>query len=458
MYCSDTKSNELIKRYEYASGMSGEAYEKYITLCVDIYNSTSPYKETFFEGWSQEEINDMLYYSDEVSELRDANDAILIEYNKLDPEETATFNQKTVDFYKQLLKNNNNIARKFKDSQGNYYTNYYDYASDNVYVRDYGETELTAMREYVGQYIVPLCVEEMGKWQKLVIPQGEEYYLYDDFMNSSYRSNDTLKNYWDSYVNSFDGSMKAGLNHMFENNNYAFVNGKNSVKGAFTATIYEKDAPFCYFGPGYQTLTTVAHEIGHYYAGLHSEGSLMYDLAETHSQGNEWMLMSYLEDRMLEMNYQKAYMKAFHYQMLNQLWTIMVATIVDDFESRLYKLTDAQIDKLNLASLENVMKSVCKDYGGIAKVNSLVDIQSYWRMVALDNPVYYISYATSGMVALSLYSAIEQDTATGREKYRKLVEEIDYEAGFLGNLQALNLASPFDETAYSTLYTLVNGK
>ena len=51
----------------------------------------------------------------------------------------------------------------------------------------------------------------------------------------------------------------------------------------------------CYFGPGYQDMLTVLHELGHYGAMLINEGfDGSMDIAETHSQGNEYLFLSYL--------------------------------------------------------------------------------------------------------------------------------------------------------------------
>jgi oligoendopeptidase F len=438
--------------------MSGEAYSRYVDLCVKIYKSNSPYKDTFFEGWSQEEINDILSYSDEVSELRDDNDNIIVEFRKLDSEE-AGFNQKAADFYKQLVLNNNKIARHFKDKNGDTYANYYDYAYDNVYVRDYGETELTQMRQYVGQYIVPLFGDVLSKYQQTSAKLTfEDKRLISAFEDKKYSANDIVEGYWNSYIDSFTGSMKEGLNLMFENNNCAFVSKGDCYQGAYTTTIYDTNQPFCYFGKGYQNIATVAHEVGHYYAGLYEEGSLMYDLAETHSQGNEWMLMSYLEDAMAADGYSEAYKALYYWQMVNQLYVIIVGTIIDHYESKVYALSDDVLENFTSASFDSLMTDVCTAYGGITTINTVTDIQAYWRSVCLESPVYYISYATSALASLSLYTAIETDMAAGREIYRKIVEEVDYTTGFLGNLEAVGLASPFEQSAYTNLRTLINSK
>ncbi len=459
LYCANLEDEVCTAYYEFSSAASGDAYSLYNELCVDIYESESPYKEEFFSDWSQSDINDMLGYSDDIKALQDENDSILIEFRKLDSS-ASSYASQTADFYKRLVKNNNTIARHFKDEDGENYENYYDYAYDNVYIRDYERADMAKMRDYVGDYIFPL-------WQTMASQSlqmsGENSKFYRSFNEYKYSNNATVEGYWNSYVNSFEGSTKEGFEHMFINNNYAFGSRKG-MAGAFTTTIYDTDSPFCYFGPEYQNVMTLAHEVGHYYAELHEEGSLMYDLAEIHSQGNEFMFLSYLEDEMTGTTDKGANLSSIYKVILlenvaSSLEIIWLGTVIDYFEQYVYDLSDDELENCTSAQFDGIMRSVLVDIMGTTNANAYsASINNYWRAVALTSPVYYISYATSAIASLNLYLAVEEDCDAGREIYRKLVEEIDYTTGFVGNLAQFGLASPFEEQTYKDLRSLLMSK
>jgi hypothetical protein len=66
----------------------------------------------------------------------------------------------------------------------------------------------------------------------------------------------------------------------------------------------------------------------------------------------------------------------------------------------------------------------------------------------VEQPIYYISYAVSVICAMDLYSIARNDYDAAAEIYRKLCEEPLEEGGFLANISAAGLASPFDKDFY----------
>ncbi len=155
MSCSDNKNKELSDNYKFASKLQGDAYEIYVNLCVEIYESESPYKEEFFKDWTTADIQSILQYSGEINALRESNDEILVEYRELDD---ADLKNDTPDLYKRLVKNNNAIAAHYD------YDTYYEYAYPNVYSRDYSTENIKNMRKYVGKYLAPLADDLINKY------------------------------------------------------------------------------------------------------------------------------------------------------------------------------------------------------------------------------------------------------------------------------------------------------
>ena len=98
------------------------------------------------------------------------------------------------------------------------------------------------------------------------------------------------------------------------------------------------------------------------------------------------------------------------------------------------------------------MEQVCQRYGGISYVTyNLTDVQHYWRLVVIEQPVYYVSYAVSGLAAISLYSEADKNYYGGVEVYRSLVEQLEENMGFLTCLEQAGLRDPFDEQVYIDL-------
>lgn len=446
MSSSDNKDTELSGNYKFASKLQGDAYEMYVQLCVDIYESDSPYKDEFFSDWTDADIQSILQYSGDINEIRQDNDDILMDYRALSEDE---FYNKTPSLYKRMIKNNNAIATHYG------YNNYYEYAYPNVYSRDYNPENIVNMRKYVAKYLAPLADDLVNKYldahDKLSSQDSVTLTAINDLKYSDAKMGD--KTFLDLYIESLSESTQAGLKHAFENNNFYFATNKNADKGAFVTKLYSEDCSFAYFGPGYQSTLTVVHELGHYYANLYEgDNSASYDLAETQSQGNEWLMLSFL-GTILES--EALYDTLVTYQMYSTLATIVVSTMVDEFEYYIYQAGD-RIDEYTDAQIDSVMSSVCNRYGGVSYISSyLTDVHSYWRYVVLEQPVYYISYATSAIAALNIYALAQTDYEAAKEAYRKLIEEVDYEKGFAGNLAAVGIADPFEESTYKNLKTLL---
>ena len=363
------------------------------------------------------------------------NDEILVEFRELD---LYTQEDTMLELYREFVQNANQIAAL----EG--YENYYEYASDSIYDRGYGKEERTQFRKYVKEN-VPALVREV--YEKLSYNLNSlnyfQYNVVTDFIFGSY--DELGKDYVSLYLDSFDSHTRAVMQLMFDEEHSLFTDSSNAYAGAFTTRLYEYDTTFCYFGPDYQSIQTVIHEMGHFYAAENNDDSMnRLDLAETHSQGNEWLFMAFLEGELGE----KVYETILYYQLYESLCTIVVSTIVDEFEEEIYK---GDVKDPNAW-----MRAVCADYGGVDFLETYVvgDIQMYWKHVVIQSPVYYLSYAVSGVAALSLYTAAEVDYEEGQEIYCRLVEDAELSHSYPEILAEAGLASPFESTVYDSLANL----
>ena len=231
---------------------------------------------------------------------------------------------------------------------------------------------------------------------------------------------------------------------MFDEETYIITDNWNALEGAFTITIEE---PYCYFGPGYQDAFTMIHELGHYYADLENDTSwLSFDLCEVHSQGNEMLFLSYLGTELAPDVF--AALEA--YKLYYFVDTIVQATLMDDFEERVYNLSFEE--DYSTEDFDEIMHEVIRSYGiDDGDDYTYACLEWLWRNVSISSPVYYISYATSAMASLSLYSQSVMDHESALESYRILQEECEQEAGFMGMLEKAGIASVFEEEAYQNL-------
>ena len=184
--------------------------------------------------------------------------------------------------------------------------------------------------------------------------------------------------------------------------------------------------------------------MGHYYAAILGEDDdVQMDLAETQSQSNEWLFAHYLVREKSE-NLGKA---IYLYQLYSALQTIVLSSIVDEFEQSVYREIPASADEL-----ETRMRTICEGYGGETAVGRYFgDPQLYWRSVTMESPCYYVSYAFSMLVATSFYDLAEADPAGARETYLTIAGGDMGEMTYAAWLTSLGMQTPFDPALYQAI-------
>lgn len=436
LYYYDMIDEEATKRYLDTTDMYYALQDKYNQACKDMLKS--PIADQIFKDWSEEEIEALKDYDPAVMELKKEIDELQVQYDQLlqsDPE----YNAKTVEIYKQLIVKNNQLAKMNK------YENYYDYAAANVYGRDYKREDLANFREYIIEYVVPSCDKVINdydaheNWESST-KKGR----LEEFLNKPFYTN-AKRNYLIPYLESLEGTMGENMRDVFESRNCIFSYQGNSHPTAFQTYLYEDGKPFCFFGSKGQSASTVVHEIGHYYAAKTNPDIDNYDLCETHSQGNEFLFLTYCQQHLSEDIF-----KAARAAMLEDACYVMVlATIIDEFEQRVYLLDDETIQSMTGVDFDNIMTDVCEPYGGASWVGgAFANPYAYWRLVTISNPVYYISYAVSATAAVNILAMAEEDYDAAIVAYTSLVEGVTYEDGFLGALAKAGLTTPFEEETF----------
>lgn len=435
LYCADQSDEAKSQRYLDTMDICTDAELAYNEMARNAYQSDSPYIEQLFEDWTPEEIDMMLKHNDEVAALEKRNSEITVEYRELDP---ATMEQDMIPLYNELVSNNNRMAQIYG------YDNYYQFAYKMVYNRDYDGTQLQKMRNYAAQYLPKVSQDSLTAFYTVFDAlDDQDQTLFYDILWTDY--DELGKDYVGSYIADQGESTAAGMRDMFENDRVLFTKSSNAYEGAFTTFI--DDEPFCYYGPGYMGSETMIHELGHYYGGKYVNGfDLPMDLCETQSQSNEWLFVRYLRDEVSE----ELYRAIVEYKLASESSNIVTFMLVDVFEELAY--THENAGNLTAQEYDDLMAQAAELFGGIDFVTENIgDVQSYWKIVVVESPVYYISYAVSSVASINLFTVAEEDETAGRECYRKLIEEADENEGFLWHIQQAGLSGPFEESVYQEL-------
>ena len=446
-----------------------EMSELRTTLVSDFYSFSDPieksmYRSFYYYGMTEAEIKAFVLESNAVAdpvykELTDSNTEIKLEFNALENPASGTA---VLDLYAQLVENNNAIAELLG------YENYLVYAYENVYDRDYSYTDVQQFREYVKTYIVPIYREISDKWNSLSGLTDADIEAYYSQVKYSFFRNTTANKYLNDYIDTvvFDAnadkviSFSDVLNNLMMDGNLFM----GEYEGAYVTSIYGDNIPVAYFGKGYQSPFTVAHEFGHYVNELYSEGKYAqsFDLLEMHSQGNEVLYLAYLKGQLGVGAFELCEL----YNMLVMLDTVVTALAVDTFEQAIYTdfydgegceeiMADGTITKDEYDAL---FAAILEDFGTTGYTNS-----SYWRYVTISSPCYYISYSVSAISVLQLYPMAMEDMDSAIAAYSKLftyVDEYETEDEYMTVEETLEYAGLYsftDERLYKMIYKYFKG-
>ena len=369
------------------------------------------------------------------TELSKQSNRLTAEFDALD-QDSEDFLEKSRDIYAQIVETNNALAKEYG------YNNYVDYAYSEVYERDYSAADAAESYRYVTDYILPLADHLLKKMQSYLgivqVTADMEALSYTDITFSH------MKNKLTAYYAELGEEYSNALLGFAEN---CIIGGSaNALPGAYTVYLNIPNSPRCYFGPGYQSLSTYLHEQGHYNAFLLSGTDISsLDLCEVHSQGNEWLYLAHSAD-----DYTKTQFKYLsYYYFYDQIFTIVLSTCCDAFEQYVYTHPE-----LSAEDYDAVFREQAEELGAYDMLcaNLAIDPEDYWHYAIVSNSMYYYSYAVSLIPAVELFVVAREegfDTAKGMYKALAVVEE---NAPFIETVTSAGLSDPTSEAAYKRIY------
>ena len=460
----DEDCNEIVAQYQYAtiredmdstsekaeqdmdtiSDYYNEAIEKYYSLYQKIYDSA--YREYFYseeDGWTEDEILQVLheaapYANEEYVKIKNENDKLEQQLDNI----SDISSSEVLDIYEKFFENNKKLA----EIEGA--TNYMDQAYKYTYGREYTPSDIQAK---VNKY-KELGVEfykfynALPKYSLKTSERKIAEALLDKSPLETQLANDYVYNFFKTmkYENGdYKVDFEALLEKTFEDGAYF----KGDEKQAYSWYLEGIDTPIMFFGPGYYSASfTFVHEFGH-----HNNSSLntnndyevdSMDLNETHSQGDEMMLLSYLLEQDVSDNLKNYVISE---EIGNMLQIIVLAAAVDIFEQAIYTNTytlanssyimaDGQISK---NEYDSVFVGILSSFGVSKLFNN-----NYWRYVCLSSPCYYISYSISALESLQVFFEYQDNGyEAAKNKYMKLLDYVTLKQEDMTYVDVLEYAS-----------------
>lgn len=442
-FCNEPQNEEIVEEYGRISALLTDLLAEIYSFYGDIFESV--FSEEFYKDWSQESIEEALFlsktFSGEFAVITKERDEYVRFYEQLDSD-SPDYNKESAEYYQKIVEKNRELAILAGAED------YPDYADRYIYGRDYGDEEIQVFVDAVSEYIIPLGEElqqalyasSNGLSLQTEFNKLQQYDISFDLMKQS------LKDYYALLGEEFTASFESFLKHTFT------CKDDDSTKGAFTAYQNSSNTPICYFGPGYQSLSTYVHEQGHFTAFYLSETSISsVDLCETHSQGNEWLYLSYAESFYDE----ELYEELTAYYLLSEISTIVLATCCDTFERTVYA-----DESLSASDYDRVFVDCAKELGAYSLLkNYLGDTpEDYWHIAVISNSMYYLSYAVSLIPSIEFFIIAQQDGfSRAAECYYDLCT-VDGEALFHESLLEAGLSSPFENVVFIKIYGFFSKK
>lgn len=418
--------------YKYLSERYDEEYADYYDLlgehAEDEYTATlwgeDMTKEDILafldEAYTDEQF-DML---DEIAEYQNDSEIMNAEFWADDYMTVDEYTDKVIDDYYDFIK----LTNRFANSLG--YGDYLDYVYENEYYRDYTPEDSLDFAESVKAELAQYYISD--------------FYLTDDCSDADCDYfNDMAYSYigftgtdaldiFENFAAGMGEDYEEAYNALLAEDFLYFAGGDDSMGGAYTNGTTSGEG-VVYLQSDYQAADSFVHEFGHYYFRHLWACDSSFDLEETHSHGNEALFYAYTADYAENSNFRAALENYVNYELNEMLFTAISSSMVAEIEYYAYKGDWSDKDELK--------RGIVEIADGYSVYGDTFD--TYWQYPVIAKAGYYISYATSAVAALKLFSVAEYDMDAARDMYDVLINYDDdgwesaivvWEAAGIGNV------------------------
>ncbi len=466
-YCINNGKNGWSKKYQDLVAFYNDLVTVYYSAFAKIH--ATKYREYFFsydDGWTDEDIAQALVLSEkygggEFAEIQTRLKAIEVQSDAMDVSSDSF-----LSLYEEFVTLSNQVA----EMSG--YENYFDYAYENVFSRDYSPEQTATMRNYFKKHLKSLLGKintEKGSIGRVVF-NADDKKMYADISETAVYESFYSANYIADYFKTLTINGKKKINY-YDLANQLMKEGRyftGAYEGAYTTWVDTLGMPVIYYGPeSYSAAFTFVHEFGHYCNFIYNEQlSLSYDLDETHSQGNEFLFLAYLKDALGE-GKADVFRRIENDQFYNAVAILVLTAAIDEFEYAVYNnysdLKAKYKDGITKDEYQSLYDDILATYG---LTSSMGLNTQYWRYMTIGSAAYSISYGLSLIPCLELYiDAMENGLESASEKYLKLISFTDadgftrvdsegdvvLDATYVEILNYAGLSNPFEESVYEKI-------
>lgn len=431
-YYSNVSNQETYAIYSDLNAKFNVARNSYKALLEPTYHSI--YRETFFGDMSNEEIEELIaksVVSDELVALNNRITDIQSRFNALTDEQIA--GEAFDGLFAELIDTENEIATY------NGFDGYMNYCYPELYGRDYTPSDAMDFATSLSSKFVGAAENAKNRSESAANNLSQtDLSAYNNLFNSGYFASKENKALLDGFYKSMGDEIYSLYKQFMKKGYYYIASSDNAYQGAYTSYFYSEDTPYMYFSLSYATPITFVHEFGHYCnMYLSEEDGMSYDLAETHSQGAEWLFISYLKDHFS----QKAYSYVVNSYFYEATASIFLCSLVGSFEINAYR-ADRTAEGF---SFDGIMNAVAESNIGNIKYDELfpdfMNPAEYYRYVVINAPGYYMSYSVSLISALQFYALAKTNFESAVKSYQQLLH---YSENYQESLRAVELESPFN--------------
>ena len=432
IYCDlDVNDEYYAGEYSYCSNMCGEVLRLYDDVMLACAGSHMyPFLDSkYFDGMLLENYyasgEDGYIPDDELVELQTKESELLNDYRRLLIDFYASdsyykyeeYNGPAAEIYIELVK----LRRAIAEEMG--YDSYIEYAYDG-FGREYEPDDLVEYTAAVKQKLVPLYKELSG-----ADAFDDMYYELREL------SEDETLSVLSAAVQKMGDGAYEPLQFMKNSGLYDISASDSKLDSSYVIYLDGYNVPYLFsktFGLADDVLT-VGHEFGHYVDHYINYGvDLSNDSAEMFSQGMEYLLLEYIDDEELAAELTE-------YKMLNSLYVYISQLSLNEFEERVYALSD---EELTVENINSIFSEVAEEYGYADEYDADL-LPCLWIDIPhlFNKPFYVISYCVSDSAAFELYNLELGESGRGLDAYLSLVDVSD-EYGFLELLENEGLSSP----------------
>lgn len=216
-----------------------------------------------------------------------------------------------------------------------------------------------------------------------------------------------------------DPALAEVYQYMVDHHLYDIDYDPNKMNVGYTTTLYEYQEPFIFNTPDYSyyDLETMIHEFGHYNEAFHAGTTLItdvtnMDVAEIHSQGLELLYLEYADDVYGEELGDTA-QQMILYQLL---YSVIDGCLYDEFQNAVFSADH----EMTAQEVNRLFRELSLEYGYTyydteEEAYDWVDVPH-----TFSSPMYYVSYGTSALAALDIWTIALEDRQAGIDKYMEL--------------------------------------